>query len=106
MMSVPRPAMFVAIGDRAELTGLRDDLGFLFVVLGVEHVVLDALALRSSCDSCSLFSIDTVPTSTGWPLSWQALTCSMTARNFAGLGLVDDVGVVDADDRACSSGSR
>ena len=33
-------------GDRhrAELTGLRDDLGFLLVVLRVEHVMLDALA--------------------------------------------------------------
>ncbi len=31
-------------GDRAELARLRDDLGLLLVVLGVQHVVLDALA--------------------------------------------------------------
>ena len=33
-------------GDRAEVARLRDDLGFLFVVLGVEDVVRDALALQ------------------------------------------------------------
>ena len=32
--------------DRAEVARLRDDLGFLFVVLGVEDVVRDALALQ------------------------------------------------------------
>ena len=31
-------------GDGAELAGLRHDLGFLLVVLGVEQIVLDALA--------------------------------------------------------------
>ena len=33
-------------GDGAELAGLGDDLRFLLMVLGVEHVVLDALALE------------------------------------------------------------
>ena len=28
----------------------------------------------------SLFSIETVPTSTGWPFSWQLTICSMIAR--------------------------
>ena len=39
MMSVPRPAMFVAIVTAPMMTRLRDDLGFLFMVLRVEHVV-------------------------------------------------------------------
>ena len=31
--------------DRAEMTGLRDDFGFLFVVLGVQDVMRNSLAL-------------------------------------------------------------
>ena len=31
--------------DRAEMTGLRNDLGFLFVVLGVQDVMRNSLAL-------------------------------------------------------------
>ncbi len=38
-MSVPRPAMLVAIGDGPLAAGLGDDFGFAFVKLGVEHVV-------------------------------------------------------------------
>jgi hypothetical protein len=83
-------------GDGAELAGLRDDLGFLLVVLGVEHVVLYALALFQHEDSSSLFSMDMVPTSTGWPFSWHSMICSMTAR-YLPFGLVDHVVVVDAD---------
>lgn len=50
--------------DRAELTCLRDDLRFLFMVLGVEHFMLYAALLRSLL-SVSDFSMDIVPTSTG-----------------------------------------
>ena len=46
MMSVPRPAMFVAIVTRAAAAGLRDDLRLALVVLGVEHLVLDAALLE------------------------------------------------------------
>ena len=28
----------------------------------------------------SFFSMETVPTSTGWPFSWHSFTCAMTAR--------------------------
>ena len=41
-MSVPRPAMLVAIVTAAWRPGLGDDLGFLRVVLRVQHDVLDA----------------------------------------------------------------
>ena len=33
-------------GDRALASGLRDDLGFLLVILGVQDDVLDALLLQ------------------------------------------------------------
>ena len=46
------------------------------------------LAFRTLCciprffsreERYSLFSIEMVPTSTGWPFSWQAIICSMMA---------------------------
>ena len=40
-------------------------------------------SLARSLERCSFFSMDTVPTSTGWPLAWHALICSMTARYLA-----------------------
>ena len=36
-MSVPRPAMLVAMVIGARNAGVGDDLGFLLVVAGVEH---------------------------------------------------------------------
>ncbi len=38
---------------------------------------------RSSVAMASLFSTDTVPTSTGWPRSWQSAISSTTAPNFS-----------------------
>ena len=66
-MSVPRPAMLVAMVIAFGLPGLRDDLGLARVLLRVQHFVRQLLLLRGSCDSISEFSIDVVPTSTGWP---------------------------------------
>ena len=43
-------------GDRAQVTGLRDDLGFLFVVLGVQDVVRDALALEQLREKLGFFN--------------------------------------------------
>ena len=54
-------------GDVGLPAGLRDDLGFLRVILGVQHHVLDAALLRSIAESRSDFSIETVPTSVGRP---------------------------------------
>ena len=71
-------------GDRhrALAAGLRDDFGFLRVVLRVQHDVLDAARL-SSFDSRSDFSIDTVPTSTGRPLFCFSMMSSTIASNFS-----------------------
>ena len=53
----------------------------------------------SSADSRSDFSIETVPTSTGWPCL-VALDDVLDDRvELLALGLVDDVGRVDADQR-------
>ena len=46
LMSVPRPAMLVAIVTAPRWPACGDDLGLLLVVLGVEHVVLDAAPLE------------------------------------------------------------
>ena len=43
MMSVPRPAMLVATVTAPMRPGLGDDRGLTGVVLGVQHLVLDAL---------------------------------------------------------------
>ncbi len=42
-------------GDRTRATGLGDDLGFLVVVLGVEHLVLDAFLLQQARDVFGAF---------------------------------------------------
>ena len=55
-------------GDRARPSGLGDDLRFLLVVAGVQHVVRNA-AFFSACRQLLDFSMQTVPTSTGcWRL--------------------------------------
>jgi hypothetical protein len=46
MMSVPRPAMLVAIVTAPAAPGLGDDLRLLLVELGVQDAVLDARALE------------------------------------------------------------
>ena len=45
-MSVPRPAMLVAMVTVAGPAGLRDDVRLALVLLGVEHLVRDALLLQ------------------------------------------------------------
>ena len=104
-MSTPRPAMLVATVTRAEPAGLGDDLGLTGVLLGVEHLVRRCRAGRAAATRYSLFSTLTVPTSTGWPVSWRSAMSSTTASNFAVLALVDQVGLVDADAPAGWSGS-
>ena len=51
-------------GDGVFAAGLGDDFGLALVMLGVEHLVLDAAAVEHR-ESRSLFSIDTVPTRIG-----------------------------------------
>ena len=43
LMSVPRPAMLVAIVTERRPAGLGHDLGFLLVEAGIQHLVRNAL---------------------------------------------------------------
>ena len=75
--------------DGAGLARVLDDLGLALVVLGVQDLVLDALALEQVA-SFSDFSIEIVPTSTGWPGSWRSTISSTTAWNFSSSVLETD----------------
>ncbi len=44
LMSVPRPAMLVAIVTAPRMTGVGHDLRFALVLFGVQHIVRDPLA--------------------------------------------------------------
>ena len=55
-------------GHRAATPGLGDELGLLLVVLGVQQVER-MFSRRRSSPRISFFSMDAVPTSTGWPLA-------------------------------------
>ncbi len=59
-------------GDRAEATGLGDDLGFTGVLLGVEHLVLDAALAHQPAEDLAAATL-AVPTRIGWPFSWRGL---------------------------------
>ena len=69
-------------GDRALAAGLGDDHRLLLVVLRVQDVVRDAAAVQVP-DSCSDFSIETVPTRIGCPVSLRSTMSSTTAFHFA-----------------------
>ena len=60
--------MLVATVTAPSLPGLGDDLRLPLVLLRVQHLVRDAALLAAARDSCSDFSTEIVPTSTGWPL--------------------------------------
>ena len=107
MMSVPRPAMFVAMVTApmrpawATISASRPRSR-----LGVEHLVLDAAPLQHARRASRYFSTSVVPIRIGRPVSWTSTISSTTASHFSLLGAVDDVGVVDADAAACWSGWR
>ena len=82
-MSVPRPAMLVAMVTAPEAAGLGDDVRLLLVVAGVQHAVRDLPASSAGAASISDFSIDTVPTSTGWPRLWHSSISSTMASYFS-----------------------
>ena len=68
-MSVPRPAMLVAIViifGRPACATMSASRG---VLLGVEHLVRQLRLGRAGSEMISEFSIEVVPTSTGWPRS-------------------------------------
>jgi hypothetical protein len=98
-MSVPRPAMLVAMviapGRPAwAITSASRACCLAFSTL------CGRPALVNSADRCSLASIEVVPTSTGWPRSWQARMSLITAMVALGRGAVDLVVLVLADHRA------
>jgi hypothetical protein len=79
---VPRPAMFVEMVTAplepawAMISASR--LWFLAF-----RTLCSTPALVSSLERTSVFSTDTVPTSTGWPAFWQSMISRITARNLA-----------------------
>ena len=73
-----RPAMFVAMVTAPSLPACATISALALMLLGVQDVVRDA-ALFQKAERYSLFSMLIVPTSTGWPFSWQAIICSMMA---------------------------
>ena len=93
-------------GDRdgALAAGLRDDLGLLRVVLGVQHDVRDAALLEQRREHARDFSIETVPTSTGWPVCVLLDDLVDDRVALLALGAVDEVGLLDADAAAGWSG--
>ena len=84
--------------DHARPPGLGDDLGLRACCLALS-TACGSLALSSRPETSSEFSIEVVPTSTGWPRLWQSRMSSMTASNFSRAGLVDEVELVLADGR-------
>ena len=74
-------------------------VGLALVLLGVEHLVRDAALLQQRREVARTSRRSTVPTRTGWPVSWRSAMSSTTARELRVLGLVDEVGLVGADHR-------
>ena len=83
MMSVPRPAMLVATVTAPLWPAMRDDLGLVGVLLGVQDRVRDAALASAGSERCSDFSTETVPTRIGWPFSWRSAMSSTTASYLA-----------------------
>ena len=81
-MSVPRPAMLVAIVTAFAAAGLGDDRRLTGVVLSVEHGVRDALGPEHGAEHFALSTL-TVPTSTGCERLIAVGDLPMTARNFS-----------------------
>ena len=82
MMSVPRPAMFVATVTAPLWPASATILASLSCCLAFSTVC--GMPFRfSSPDSSSDFSTETVPTRTGWPLWCRSAMSSTTARYFA-----------------------
>ena len=76
---------------------LRDDLGLFFVVLGVQHIVRDPLALEKLRQKLRFFDRDRADQHR-LALGMAFLDLRDDRAVFARLGLIDDVRVVDTDD--------
>ena len=82
-------------GDHADTAGLRDDLCFLLVELGVEDDVADAFALEDLAEQLGFFDAGGA--------DQNGLLCLVETRDLVGdgevfflRGAIDDVGVLDA----------
>ena len=98
-MSVPRPAMLVAIVIAVLAARLGDDLGFLRVILGVEDDVLDAAALEHAGEPLGLLDrhgADQRRASLGLPRD-DVLDDRVPLLAF---GAVDEVRFLDAPERS------
>ncbi len=99
MMSVPRPAMFVAIVTAPVSAGLGDDAGLPLVELRVENVMLDAPPLRASRPAARTSRPRPCPTSTGRPVLVHLLDLVDERLELALLVAVHEVRHVLADHR-------
>ena len=100
---MPRPAMLVAIVTVPLRPGLRDDLGFLRVVLGVQHDVLDAAPLQHRREPLGLLDRDGADEHR--PALLLLLDDVVDDRVvLLALGAVDEVRLLDADAAAGWSG--
>jgi hypothetical protein len=98
MMSVPRPAMLVAIVTAPKRPGLRHDLGLALVVLRVQHHVLGAGLLQQHRELLRLLDRDGADQHR--PARLVELPDLLHDRVvLLGLGAVDDVGILDPDQR-------
>ena len=78
MISVPRPAMLVATVTAPRRPAWATISASFSWCLAFSTLCLMP-ARVSILLTISEISMDTVPTSTGWPFSWQARICSTTA---------------------------
>ncbi len=90
-------------GDHAKTTGLSDDLGFLFVELGVEDDVTDAFALEDLGEKLGFFDRRGADED-GLLFSVEAGDLVSDRKVFLLRGAVDDVGVFDAEHLAVGGG--
>ena len=80
MMSVPRPAMLVATVTAPNLPAWATISASFSWNLAFNTLCLMPFFL-SMPESSSDFSMEMVPTSTGWPLAWHSSICCTMARN-------------------------
>ena len=81
-MSVPRPAMFVAMVTAPLRPAWATISASRSCCLALSTLCLMPFRLNMPA-IFSDFSIEMVPTSTGWPRSWHSLISSTMAANFS-----------------------
>ena len=102
-MSVPRPAMLVAMVTAPLRPACATISASCAWYLALSTMCFVPFFL-SMFESRSDFSIETVPTSAGRPSCWRLMMSSTIAAPLLGLGAVDEVGLLDAHASAGWSG--